>query len=273
MPVEVVRGDVRVDGHRRAARQGRQLQLGQLVDDAVVGGQLGQALDDRDADVAPEHGRMGRIRGEDRGDQRGRRGLALRAGHTDRRGDAQPQEQVRFGDQRRHGRIARGSGRDERLERGPESWLGRRVIRVDRRRCRHELGVRPRRGRLDVRAQREPDCASFEGGDRVLELARGPAVIHGDACSGIGQEARQGDAAPGEPEHRHRNAIEQAAADRVHGQGVRVDRESAGHHGGAQRNRPGWVATNNVTPSKAARMPTIQKRIVIFSSSQPPSSK
>ena len=43
--VEVVRGDVRVDRDRRPARQGRQLELGELDDDAVVRRQLGQPLD------------------------------------------------------------------------------------------------------------------------------------------------------------------------------------------------------------------------------------
>ena len=34
--IEVIRGDVGIDGHRRAPREGRQLQLGQLVHDAVA---------------------------------------------------------------------------------------------------------------------------------------------------------------------------------------------------------------------------------------------
>ena len=36
VPVEVVGGDVRVDGHVRASRERRQLQLGELQDDPVV---------------------------------------------------------------------------------------------------------------------------------------------------------------------------------------------------------------------------------------------
>ena len=106
VPVEVVRGHVRVDGHGRAARQGRQLQLRELVDDPVVGRELGQPLDDRDADVAAQHDGMDRVRGEDRRGQRRGRGLALRAGHPDRRGLAQPQEQVGLRHQGRRRGVA-----------------------------------------------------------------------------------------------------------------------------------------------------------------------
>ena len=65
VPVEVVGGHVRVDRDRRAARQRRQLELGELDDDAMVRRQLGQPLDERDADVPAEHDRVRRVGGED----------------------------------------------------------------------------------------------------------------------------------------------------------------------------------------------------------------
>ena len=55
--IEVIRGHVGVDGDRRAARQRRQLQLGQLEHDAMRRRQLGQALHERHADVAAQHDR------------------------------------------------------------------------------------------------------------------------------------------------------------------------------------------------------------------------
>ena len=47
-----------VDRDVGAARERRQLQLGQLEDDAVVGGQLRQQLDERRADVAAQDDRV-----------------------------------------------------------------------------------------------------------------------------------------------------------------------------------------------------------------------
>jgi hypothetical protein len=67
--VEVVGGDVRVDSQRRPARERRQLQLGQLDDDAVRRRELRQALDQRDPDVAAQDDRVLRIGREDGGDQ------------------------------------------------------------------------------------------------------------------------------------------------------------------------------------------------------------
>ena len=145
VPVEVVGRDVRVDGDRRAARQRRQLELRQLDDDAVLRRELGQPLDERDPDVAAEDHRVVGIRGEDRGDQRRRRRLALRPGDPDRRGRAEAQEQVRLGDECRRGRRIRAVPSDEILERRPQARLGRRVVGVDRRRRRDERGAGPGR--------------------------------------------------------------------------------------------------------------------------------
>ena len=154
VPVEVVRGDIGVDRHGRAARQGRQLQLGQLVDDAMVGRQLEQALDDRQADVAAEDDRVRRVGGEDGRGQRGRRGLALRAGHSDRRRRAQPQEEVRLRHERRDAPgCPRSRASTSAREGGPQTRLGRREVGCDRRRGGHQVGRRPGRPRVDVRTR------------------------------------------------------------------------------------------------------------------------
>ena len=155
--VEVVGGDLGVDGDGRPPRQRRQLQLGQLVDDPVVRRQLGEPFHDRDPDVAAEDGRMRWIAGEDGGGEgRGRR-LALRAGHADRRGLAQAQEQVGLADEGRGERVAAGPCRDEVRERSSEAWLGRRVVGRDRRGRRDEGGPRPGRRRVDVRPDEVAD--------------------------------------------------------------------------------------------------------------------
>ena len=222
--VEVVRGDVGVDRDRRAARQRRQLQLGQLDDDAVLRRQLRQALDERRPDVAAQDRRVDRVRGEDRVGQRRRRGLALGPGHADRRGRAQPQEQVGLGDERRDGRVAGRAGGDERLQRRPEARLGRRVVGRDRRRRGDERRVRPRRGRIHVRAQPQGHGPAAEEADRALELRRRAAVVDRHAGAHVVQEAGQRDAAPGQAEHRDRPPVQRPGADVGHGERVEVDR-------------------------------------------------
>ena len=116
VPVQVVGCDVRVDRDRRAARQRRQLQLGQLVDDPVVGRQLGEPVEDRHADVPAEDDGVDRVRGEDRGRHRACGGLALGPRYPDRRRHAQPEEQVRLRDQCRCRRVAGQSARP------PAAW-------------------------------------------------------------------------------------------------------------------------------------------------------
>ena len=61
-----------------------------------------------DADVAAQDRRVDRVGGEDRVRQRRRRRLALGAGDADRRRRAQPEEQVRLGDQRGRRGVAAG---------------------------------------------------------------------------------------------------------------------------------------------------------------------
>ena len=64
--------------------------------------------------------------------EQGRRGrLALRAGHPDRGGRAEAQEQVDLGDDRGRSAIAGRPGRDKRLESAAETRLGRREVGRD----------------------------------------------------------------------------------------------------------------------------------------------
>ena len=148
VPVEVVGGDVRVRRDGRAARQRRQLQLGELDDDAVARGQLGQPLDERPADVPAEDRRMVAVGREQRMGQRGGRRLALRAGDPDRRRRAEPQEQVDLGHDRRRVRVPARAAIDDVAEGGPQARLRRRVVGVDRRRC-GRPAPRPRARRPD----------------------------------------------------------------------------------------------------------------------------
>ena len=217
---------------------------------------------------------MGRVGGEDRGGQRRGRGLALRAGHPDRRGLAQAQEEVGLGHEGRRAGITAGTRRDEGDQGLAQARLRRRVVRVDRRRRRDERGVRPGAGRVHLRPERQGHVPAVECRDRIGELRGRSPVVHGDARSSVGQEASQGDAAAGQAQHGHRGRAQQAVPDRRHREGVRFDRAGRHRHAARHVSRSGWsVARNSVTPSRAARIPTIQKRMVIFSSSQPPSSK
>ena len=85
--------------------------------------------------------------------------------------DAQAQEQVGLGDEGRARRVAAGSRGDEGLQGRPQARLGRRVVRVDRRRRRHERGARPGGRRVDVRAEGQRDAPALERGDRVGRAA------------------------------------------------------------------------------------------------------
>ena len=145
VPIEVVGRDVGVDRDRRPARQRRQLQLRQLVDDTVLGGQLGQPLDDRHADVAAEHDRMGRVGGQDRRGQR-RRSSSCPWSRSRRSVGATHSRRNRSGSESSAGAVGSPAARvrDECLERGSEARLGRREVRVDRRRRRHQRARRPR---------------------------------------------------------------------------------------------------------------------------------
>ena len=213
---------------------------------------------------------MIRIGGQERGGQRRGRRLALRAGHPDRRRAAQPQEQVGLRDEGRRCGIARGPCLHERPERRPQAGLRRRVVRVDRGRRGHERGIRPRRRGVNLGTEREADVAALERIDRTGQLLRRAAVVHGHPRAGVGEEARQGDPAAGEPEHGHRAPAQRAGPDRVHRERIGIDRPLLGHRAHTSTLTE---AKKKVSPSNAARIPTIQKRIVIFSSSQPPSSK
>ncbi len=115
--VEVVGGDVRVDGDRRAARERGELQLGQLEDDPVRGGHREGALHQRRPDVPAEHDRVAGVDREERRRERRRGGLALRPGDAHRGRRAESEEEVRLAHEGRRGRVARRASRDDRRER------------------------------------------------------------------------------------------------------------------------------------------------------------
>ena len=266
----MVRRDVREDRHGRPPRQRRDLELRQFVDHAVVRGQLEQPLHHRDADVAAEDDRMGRIGRQDRRDQRGRRRLAFRPGDPDGRCGTETKEEVRLGHECGGRPVAAGSRIHERAQGRPQSGFGGREIGRDRGRGGHEVGACPGQRRLHLRAQRERQRAITECPDGVGEIRGRPSVVDGHACAGIREEAGQGQATPGETEDGDRPIAESAGPDRVEAETIEVDRA---HHRDRPHRSRSSEARNSVTPRSAARIPTIQNRIVIFSSSQPASSK
>jgi hypothetical protein len=76
--------------------------------------------------------------------------------------------------------------------------------------------------------------------------------------------------APRQAEDRHWSVAQGTGPDRLEREAVEIDRAGRRHRGHVSRFSD---ARKSVTPRSAARTPTIQNRIVIFSSSQPPSSK
>ena len=92
-----------------------------------------------------------------------------------------------------------------------------------------------------------PPSASIAGGELV---GRTP-VVDRHAGAGVGQEASQGEAAAGQPEHRHRPAGQRPGTDRVDGQRIEVDRLPRRHRRHCNRSSE---ARNRVTPSSAARI-------------------
>ena len=132
VPVEMIRRDVRVHGDRRPPGQRRQLQLRELDDDAVLARQLRQSLDQGVPDVAAEHDGVRWVAGEDCGDQRGARRLALGAGHADRRRRAEAEEEVGLGHDGGGRAVAVPPRIDQGPKRGAKAGFGCRIVRVDR---------------------------------------------------------------------------------------------------------------------------------------------
>ena len=216
---------------------------------------------------------MRRVGGEERGGERRRRRLALRAGDPDRRRRAEAQEQVHLGHERRR-RGSPASERDERLERRPQPRLGRRVVRVDRRRRRDERGAGPR----SSMGQRPGPARSRTGRPSSASIASAssssrPPVVDRH----VGARRRQGSGPARSPVRAKPSTVtgrpRQRAAE--HRRRASVSSRSIGRSvvivalTPAGRSRRG----TSVTPSSPARIPTIQNRSVIFSSSQPTSSK
>ncbi len=267
----MVRRDVRVDGNGRPARQGRQLQLRQLDHDAMLRRQLRQALDQRGPDVAAEDDRMGGIGREDGRDQRRGRRLALRSGDPDRRRRAEAQEQVRLGHERRRRGIAALAPQAEVAERVAHELVGGRELLVHRRRRDDESRSCPRRRAIHPGADPVLDLAVPELGERFLELAVAAHVVDPDMGPRVVEEPGGRNSGPGKPEDRHGPPAQDACPDVRHRQSIEIERPLGRH----RRAHASCLieARKRVTPRSPARIPTIQKRSVIFSSSQPASSK
>ena len=198
---------------------------------------------------------MGRVGREERGGQRRGRRLALRAGHPDRRapgtaaGTGPPRTRAP-GPSRSPPARASTSAASAARRRG--SVVGK--SGVDRRRRRDERRRRPRSppGRRPARAAsvtgRPPSAAIAS----PSSLGR-PAVVDRHARAGIGEEARQRDAAAGQPEDGDRPVAERPGADAVERQRVEIDRRRVVV---MRRHRSrSSEARKSVTPSSAGEDP------------------
>src|SRR5664280_1993603 len=237
----------------------------------MVGRQLGQALHQRQADVSAQDRRMRTVGRKQRGRQRRRRGLALRARYPDGGTGAQPQEEIRLADQgRRSQRISLVRVHDHPQGR-PQAWLGRGEVGIDTWRCRDQVGFGPCGRRIDLRTKAQTNRSTAERIDRSRQLAGRPAIVDRDASPGIGKETGQSDATPSQSQDRDRSAVEGAVTNAGSRQPIEVDDSPS--HGYLETTMEAMEAAKSVTPIMPASAPRIQKRIVIFSSSQPPSSK
>ena len=203
---------VRVDSYVRAARQRRQLQLGQLDDDAVDRGQLGQPLDQRDADVAAKHGRRG-TRGEDGGGQCRRGCLALRAGDANGRRWAQAQEEVDLAHDGHHACVL------DLRQGAAQAWLGGRVVAADRGRG-ADHGLRGEGGSwVDLGSKHQSGVRALDLRQRAAKLIAAATVVNGDLRADTGQKAGKGDAAARQAEDGYG-----PAGERVERQLLEIDR-------------------------------------------------
>ena len=215
--VDVVGADVRVDRHLRAARDRRQLQLGQLEDRPGRIGQLVGTLDQRGADVPAQDARdAGRL--EDGGDERGGRRLALRAGDAHDPRPRQAQEELDLADLLQPAPLRLG-------EQVAQPGLGGREARRDRRRGDEQVGGVHRLGqRRRVDAEEQVHRPPVERRDGVGEVGGRAAVVGRHERAGIGQEAGRGDPGACQPED------ERAAPGQV---GAAANRSDGGGHGHA----------------------------------------
>ena len=133
------------------------------------------------------------------------------------------------------------------------------------------LGIRPGRRRVDLGPERERHRPAAEGRNGVGQLGRGPAVVDGHRA----RRHRPGSGpAPGRcgPGRGRSPGGPRSAPPRI-ASIVRRSRSIGAGHGHRRHRSRSSEARKSVTPSSAARIAMIQKRMVIFSSSQPPSSK
>ena len=212
---------------------------------------------------------------EDRGGQRRRRRLALRAGHPDRRGRAEAQERGRSRDTRAGAPGRPPRGRHQRGEGGPQARLGRRVVGLIDGDVATSAAPAQAVGRIDVRARRAADRAGPSSARSPSpELGRPGGRRRPSRGAGVGEEAGQGDPAAGQAQDGDRPAARAPPTREVAARSSGVERRARRAIERHRRHPSALIeARKSVTPSSPARTPTIQKRIVIFSSSQPPSSK
>ncbi len=284
VPVEVVRGHVGERRDRGPPGEGRQLQLGELDHDPIAGAQVGQPLDQGPADVPAQERPVRRVGRQQRVGQGGGRRLALRPGDPDRRRRAQAEDEVGLRDQGRNGPVAGRPAGDQVDEDGPQARLGRRVVRVDRRRRGHEGGAADGLARVDIRPGQQPDPPPVEPRGGAAQVVGRSPVVDRDRRPGVDEEAGQGDPAPGEAQDGHRQPPQGPLAETLQAELVGLDdrgrRRADGVGGrarslGRHRRHPSALmeARKRVTPRSPASTPTIHSRTVIFSSCQPSSSK
>ena len=207
-----------VDRDVGAAREGRQLQLGELQHHAMRRGQLGQALDERDADVAAQHDRG--LAGAEHGrDQRAGGGLALGAGDADGGGRTEAQEEVDLADHRDAGRRASTAA-----SAAAQARLGGREAAADRRRGADQGLARER----SAPGPPPGPAAAGAGAPRGPRWPRAScvgraSVVDRDLGTVVGQEAGQREAAAGQAQHGHGLAPEglQVQVAQVDGRGRR----------------------------------------------------
>ena len=218
----MIRGHVGIDRQRGAPRQGRELQLRELDDDAVGRRQLRQPLDERHPDVPTQHGWMGLVGGQERCRQGGRGRLALRPGDPDRRRWAQAQEQIRLADEGGRSGSA-GAGGGQASESITQARFRRREVGVDRGRRRDEVGLPPGACRVNRRPRHDVQALLGQVRHGRRKGLEGPAVIAGHDRARTKQEAGQRNAAAGEAQHGYVTAFQGAGSDVGHRQPVQID--------------------------------------------------
>ena len=214
-------------------------------------------LDERLADIAA-HGVRHLRRGEDRAEQRGRRRLALRAGNRQDPCTGSAEGRARPRSAARH--------RVPPPRAGPRAATGRwsgSAARSTAMVTSRSAAATSARASASETPRASANRPARERGQRVGQLARGSPVVGGHRRAGIGQVAGRGDAGAGQAEHHS------APPD-----GGRPGTGCGGWRSSSVHLQPVHAGQEDARSRAGRRAPTtIQKRMVIFSSAQPMSSK